>query len=273
MIMADMMTLSREAVLEGVGVHSGKPVRLRLLPSEAGRLLFRRSDLGRESVLDPRKMEAKNASCFRDGDFEVLTLEHLLAALSAFGIGSLAIELDAAEVPILDGSASPFVRAVEKAGRRALGIPWPPLEVREPGRVEEGDASIEFAPHPGLKISYEIEYAHPAIGRQAIGIEIDAASFAAEIAPARTFGFVSDLERYRRLGLALGSSLENTIGLDDAKVVNPPLRFPDEFVRHKVLDLAGDLALLGRPVRGHFKARRAGHALHLKAVRALLGRS
>jgi len=266
------MTLEREIVLEGVGVHSGAPVRLRLIPSGSGRLLFRRSDLGREAVLDPRRMEAMSSSSLRAGDFEVRTVEHLLAALSALGVGSLDIELTAAEVPIRDGSAAPFVRAAQEAGRRRLGIPWAPLEVSRPGRVEDKDASIEFEPHPGLSVSYEIEYAHPAIGRQEISLEIDAGTFAAEIGPARTFGFVRDLERFRRLGLALGSSLENTIGLDDERVVNPPLRFPDEFVRHKVLDLVGDLAWLGRPVRGRFKARRAGHALHRRTVLALLGR-
>ncbi|MBN2207200.1 MAG: UDP-3-O-[3-hydroxymyristoyl] N-acetylglucosamine deacetylase [Candidatus Aminicenantes bacterium] len=267
-----MMTLAREAVLEGVGVHSGKPSRLRLIPSAAGRIVFRRADLGRESVLDPRKTEAKNASCFRDGDFEILTLEHLLAALYALGVGSLDVELNAAEVPIMDGSAAPFVRAVERAGLRPLGVIWVPIDIREEGRVEDGDASVVFEPNAGLKVSYEIEYAHPAVGRQAVSLEIDAATFAAEVAPARTYGFISDLERFRSLGLALGSSLENTIGLDDEKVVNPPLRFPDEFVRHKVLDLVGDLALLGRPVRGHFRARRAGHVLHQKVVRSLLNR-
>jgi UDP-3-O-[3-hydroxymyristoyl] N-acetylglucosamine deacetylase len=268
--MADMMTLAREAVLEGVGVHTGKPVRLRLVPSAAGRLLFRRSDLGRASVLDPRKTDAKNASRFRDGDFEVLTLEHLLAALFALDVGSLEIELDAAEVPILDGSAAPFVQALEEAGLRSAGAGRPPLEIRRPGRIEDGGASVDFGPYPGLKISYEIEYAHPAIGRQSISLEIDPETFRSEVAPARTFGFTADLDRYRRLGLALGSSLENTLGFDDEKAVNPPLRFPDEPVRHKVLDLVGDLALLGRPVRGHFRARRAGHALHLRVVRALL---
>jgi UDP-3-O-[3-hydroxymyristoyl] N-acetylglucosamine deacetylase len=268
--MAEMMTLARVAVLEGVGVHSGKPVKLWLRPSQTGRILFRRLDLGREAVLDPRKMEAKNSSCFRDGDFEVLTLEHLLAALYAFGIGSAEIELTAAEVPILDGSAAPFVRALEEAGARPIGRPWDPIKILEPHIIRSGEASLSFEPYQGFKITYGIEYSHPAVGRQEIGLDIDASSFAKEVAPARTFGFVRDLESYRSRGLALGSSLENTIGLDDEKVVNPPLRFPDEFVRHKVLDLLGDLALLGRPVQGHFRARRAGHALHHQAVRFLL---
>lgn len=270
--MPDMLTLEREATLLGVGVHTGTPVRLRLIPSEAGRILFRRPDLGREAVLDPRKMEAKNSSCFRAGGFEVLTVEHLLAALYALGIGSLDIELTAAEVPILDGSAAPFVRALKDAGCRPVGRPWMPIDILRPGRIEDQGAELAFEPHPGLKISYEIEYAHPAIGRQEISLEIDAGTFEREVAPARTYGFVRDLDRYRSLGLAMGSSMDNTIGLDDEKVVNPPLRFPDEFVRHKVLDLVGDLALLGRPVRGYFKARRAGHALHLRAILDLLDR-
>jgi len=271
--MPEIMTLKREAFLAGVGVHSGLPVELRLKPSETGRILFRRLDLGREAVLDPRKMEAKNSSCFRDGDFEVLTLEHLLAALYAFGIGSAEIELTAAEVPILDGSAAPFVRALGEVGTEPIGRAWDPIKIVEPHLFQSEDASLAIEPYQGFKISYGIEYSHPAIGRQEISLDIDAASFAKEVAPARTFGFVGDLESYRVRGLALGSSLENTIGLDDDKVVNPPLRFPDEFVRHKVLDLLGDLALLGRPVLGHFRAWRAGHALHLQAVRFLLGRT
>ncbi len=271
--MPEMRTLKREAVLSGIGVHSGKPVELRLRPSNAGRILFRRLDLDREAVLDPRKMEAKYASCFRDGDFEIQTVEHLLAALYAFEIGSAEIELTAAEVPILDGSAAPFVRALKDAGAKTIGRPWDPVKILEPHIVRSEEASLSFEPYRGFKITYGIEYSHPAIGRQEIGLDIDAVSFAKEVAPARTFGFVRDLESYRSRGLALGSSLENTIGLDDAKVVNPPLRFPDEYVRHKVLDLVGDLALLGRPVLGHFKAYRAGHALHLQVVRLLLSRN
>lgn len=265
------MTLAREAVFEGVGVHSGDPVRLRLVPSRDGRILLRRLDLGREAVLDPGKMEARNSSCFRDGGFTLMTLEHLLASLAAFGIGSAEVELTAGEVPILDGSAAPFVREIERAGLAPAGRTWAPLEVAAPEVFRSGDATLAMESHPGLRISYGIEFPHPAIGRQEISLEIDAATFAREVAPARTFGFVRDLESYRRRGLALGSSLENTVGLDDDKVVNPPLRFPDEFVRHKVLDLVGDLALLGRPVRGHFRAWRAGHALHLQAVRRLSG--
>jgi UDP-3-O-[3-hydroxymyristoyl] N-acetylglucosamine deacetylase len=270
--MAGLLTLAREEVLDGIGVHSGTPVRLRLKPSESGVVLFRRLDLGRAAALDPRRMEVRSSSCFRDGDFEVRTIEHLLAALYASGIGSVEVELTAAEVPILDGSAAPFVRALAEAGTRALDRPWEPIRVLEPQVLRAGEASLGWEPHPGFKISYRIDYAHPAIGRQEISLEIDSASFAREVAPARTFGFVRDLEAFRKIGLGLGSSLENTIGLDEEKVVNPPLRFPDEFVRHKVLDLVGDLAQLGRPVQGHFKAERAGHALHQRAVRCLLDR-
>jgi UDP-3-O-[3-hydroxymyristoyl] N-acetylglucosamine deacetylase len=144
------------------------------------------------------------------------------------------------------------------------------MKVVAPFTVEEGGASIEAVPDFGLRISYVIEFDHPAIGSQSVDIRVTTESFRSEIAPARTFGFLKDVPELRRRGLTLGGSFANALLLDDEKLVNGPLRFPDEFVRHKVLDLVGDLYLLGVPVRGHFKARKAGHALHIKAVRYLL---
>ena len=272
--MINQRTIRNEVRLEGVGVHSGKPVRLTLRPSEGGKILFRRPDLGGlETAVDPGRVEALNGTTIVGPRFKVRTVEHLLAALFAFGVNSLIVELDADEVPILDGSALPFVQALEKAGLRPFAGNNPALGIRRPFAVEDNGASIVAEPAPageGFWLSYTIEYPHPSIGRQSRSLSLTPETFAGEVAPARTFGFIKDVETLRGRGLALGASFENTVVLDSERIMNGPLRFPDEFVRHKLLDLAGDLALLGRPIVGRFTAHRAGHRLHLQAVRFLL---
>jgi UDP-3-O-[3-hydroxymyristoyl] N-acetylglucosamine deacetylase len=272
--MVPRKTLAREFSLDGVGVHSGKAVRLTVLPSEAGAFVFRRSDLGgREAPLAAAGFEALNSTTIVAGGFKVRTVEHLLAALSANGVGSAVIVLDADEVPILDGSARPFVRALEEAGTRVLVVPSPGLRIARPFAVSEGGASVIVEPpaaEAALDLTYTIEYPHPAIGRQSFSVRLAPAEFAREIAPARTFGFLGDVEELHRRGLALGASYANTVVLDDDAVVSGPLRFRDEFVRHKILDLAGDLALLGRPLAGRVTAFKAGHRLHIEAVKFLL---
>jgi UDP-3-O-[3-hydroxymyristoyl] N-acetylglucosamine deacetylase len=272
--MVSRNTLAREFSLDGVGVHSGKPVRLALVPSEAGSIVFRRSDLGgRELPLAAAGFEALNSTTIVGERFKVRTVEHLLATLFANGVGSAVVVLDADEVPIMDGSARPFVRALEEAGTCALGSPCRGLRISRPFAVFDGGASIVAEPPSGegaLDLSYAIEYPHPAIGRQSRSVRLTPGTFAREIAPARTFGFLADVEELRRRGLALGASYENTVVLDAEAVINGPLRFPDEFVRHKLLDLAGDLALLGRPLAGRITAFKAGHRLHLEAVKFLL---
>jgi UDP-3-O-[3-hydroxymyristoyl] N-acetylglucosamine deacetylase len=266
-------TLGTEVVLTGVGVHSGQPVRMILRPSDGGRILFRRPDLGGADVpLANDNVECLNSTTLVTERFKIRTVEHVLAALFAHGIQSLVIELDADEVPILDGSARPFVEAIEKAGTRDLEPAAIPLSIPTTVTVHEEDASITASPVTGacgLWLSYTIDYPHPAIRTQSFEFMLNPASFAREIAPARTFGFLADVESLHRRGLALGASTENTVVLDYARVVNPPLRFLDEFVRHKLLDLVGDLALLGRPLSGRFSAVKAGHRLHLKLVQAL----
>jgi UDP-3-O-[3-hydroxymyristoyl] N-acetylglucosamine deacetylase len=269
-------TIERAAELSGAGVHSGKAVRMRLLPSDSGSILFRRTDLGGlEMALSSDTVESRNSTTLVGDAFRVRTVEHLMAVLFAFGLGSLVVELDADELPIMDGSAQPFADAVAAAGTRILGRGIEPLVVRTPFSVEEGGASVVFEPpaggDSGLVLSYTIAYEHPAIGEQSREIRLDPETFAREIAPARTFGFLRDVESLRRQGLALGASMDNTVVLDETAVVNGPLRFPDEFIRHKLVDLAGDLALIGRPLRGRVAARKAGHKLHLRAVRRLLG--
>jgi UDP-3-O-[3-hydroxymyristoyl] N-acetylglucosamine deacetylase len=263
-------TLAGPARFSGVGAHTGRFVRVTLKPSDGGRVFFRRSDLaGLVIGLDPARAEAQSCTVLRAEGGAVRTVEHLLAALLMCGVDSAEVELDGEEVPVLDGSAAPLVELVRREGKRELDEERTVLAVSEPLTLVEGDASICFEPAAGLEVSYLIEYGHPAIGRQEMSLELNEETFRTGVAPARTFGFLKDAEALRARGLALGSSLENAVVLDDAGVVNPPLRFPDEFVRHKILDLAGDLALLGAPLRARVTARRAGHGLHQRAVREL----
>jgi len=267
----DKLTINKALFFRGIGIHTGKVIDLALRPSDSGEIVFRRTGVdGPGLVLDPRDVGARNCSYLESEQGRIETVEHLLAALSAFGVDSLDVETNGPEIPILDGSAMPFTDAISGAGTRPAGPGGKVMKVVAPFTVEEGGASVEAVPDPGLRISYVIEFNHPAIGSQSADIRVTTESFRSEIAPARTFGFLKDVPELRRRGLALGGSFANALLLDDEKLVNGPLRFPDEFVRHKVLDLVGDLYLLGVPVRGHFKARKAGHALHIKAVRYLL---
>src|SRR5207244_1284686 len=192
-------------------------------------------------------------------DVAVGTVEHLLAAVMAFGITDLDVHIDGPEVPIIDGSALPFMHLIDAAGVRDLAADLPVLRIKQPIEVVEGDKSIRITPSNSLVIKYRIDFDHPAIGRQAFHFDFRDDNFLRKIAPARTFGFMRDVEKLRAGGLARGGSLENAIVLDDRSVVNGPLRFRDEFVRHKILDLVGDLALVGRPIAGELTAHRAGH--------------
>ncbi len=268
-------TIAGPVAFEGVGVHSGTPVHLRLLPAERPGIVFRRTDLeNAEMPLTPERVESHNSTALMGDRFSVRTVEHLLAALWVPGIDALTVELDADEIPILDGSAGPFAQAVQSAGITVLPFRQPTLRLVKPFRVDDGaGASVVFSPSgPGedLDLSYTIVYDHPAIRTQSLRRPLRWDIFVREIAPARTFGFFKDVEGYRARGLALGASVENTVVLDETAVINGPLRFPDEFVRHKLLDLVGDLALLGRPFRAKVFGEKAGHQLHFQAVRHLL---
>ncbi len=268
---AKKSTLKREVRFQGIGIHTGKKVDLRLRPSSSGEVVFRRSDLDNVEIsLNPRKIKARNSTCLVGQGFKVQTIEHLLAVLHMFGIDSLVIETNEEEIPIMDGSASPFVRAISKAGKRPLPQKKKFIKILKAFVVGEGNAFISAHPDPEFRISYSIEYDHPLIRRQELSLALNSERFAAEVAPARTFGFLKDVPSLRSQGLAMGGSLENAVVLDDKGIVGGRLRYPDEFVRHKILDLIGDLALLGSPLLGHFKAEKAGHSLHLKAVRFLL---
>jgi UDP-3-O-[3-hydroxymyristoyl] N-acetylglucosamine deacetylase len=264
-------TLRRDVRFSGVGVHSGQEVSLRLAPSSSGEIVFRRTDLGNLEVrIDPESVEARNSSVLVAPQCRIRTIEHLMATLFIFGIDSLTIELDGDEIPALDGSAVPFAEAVQEAGVRPVEGRKRSIRILEQITIYEKGASILCYPDSDFRVSYFIEYPHPAVGHQELSLAMTLESFVSEIAPARTFGFLKDVESLNRQGLALGGSLENAIVLDDVAVLNPPLRFPDEFVRHKILDLIGDFSLLGHPLIGHFRAYKAGHALHLRTVRYLL---
>ncbi|UCE22981.1 MAG: UDP-3-O-[3-hydroxymyristoyl] N-acetylglucosamine deacetylase [Candidatus Aminicenantes bacterium] len=264
-------TLQKEIQLSGIGIHTGKEVELRLKPSSSGKISFRRTDLsGLEVSLDPRVVKAKNSIYIEAKGCKIQTLEHLLAVLYVFGIDSLVVEMDNDEIPIMDGSAAPFVEAILEAGVRHLPERKEFIQILKPFSLHEGDASLSFYPDSGFKITYCIEYDHPLIQKQELSLDVNVESFVSEIAPSRTFGFLKDVPALRAQDLALGGSLDNAVVLDEKGLLNGTLRFPDEFVRHKILDLIGDLSLMGSPLIGHFKAQRAGHNLHLKAVHFLL---
>jgi len=268
-------TIAEKVSCQGRGLHSGVPVQLILEPARADTgILFVRQDGGR-SVEIPARASAvsstNHATSLARGDVGVATVEHLLAALYALEIDNVIVELDGPEVPVMDGSAAPFLELIERAGVYGQSEPRSRLEVVRPVEVAVGERRISIEPAEGFQISYAVDFAHPAIGRQMFEIpRFGRAVFEDEIANARTFGFLEEVEALWRAGLARGGSLENTVVLDEAEVVNPEgLRFPDEFVRHKILDLIGDLALLGVRIEGHVRVERGGHSLHHQLVCAL----
>jgi UDP-3-O-[3-hydroxymyristoyl] N-acetylglucosamine deacetylase len=268
-------TLRREVEISGIGLHSGRRVALRLTPASGGSgVRFRRTDLGGAEI--PATTEALDrcayATNLRRGEATVATVEHLLSALYSRGVDNAEVSVDGPELPILDGSAVPFLDLIREAGVRDLPDPRRAIEVLRPIAIVEPGKEIVVYPAPRLEVSYLIDFDHPAIGMQERTLVIDAESYAQEVAPARTFTFVRDVEALRHLGLALGGSLTNAVVLDDHRLLNSTLRFPDEFVRHKILDLLGDLALLSVPLLGHVMAFKAGHDLHGRLVTEILAR-
>jgi len=267
-------TVAREIELRGIGVHSGRESALRIKPAPEGTgIVFRRTDLpGNPEV--PAELEYVTGTDLGtnlgDGDAEVLTVEHVLAAMAALEVDNALLELDGPEPPILDGSFAPYVDAVRKAGRQPQDALARVIEVESVVAVENGqDASYVALPHDQYRISATIDFDHGAIGRQYGAFDIDGERFSDGLAQARTFGFVADAETLRARGLALGASLDNTVVLDDAGVLNAELRFPDEFLRHKVGDLVGDLALIGGRFRGHVVVERPSHRGNVELARAL----
>jgi UDP-3-O-[3-hydroxymyristoyl] N-acetylglucosamine deacetylase len=271
--MTAQRTLRRATTCAGIGLHSGRKVTLSLRPAAAGSgIRFRRLDLGGLEV--PAEINHLGAINYATGlmrdAVQVETVEHLLAAVVSLGVDNLTVELNSPEVPIMDGSASPFVYLIQDVGVKTLDAPRRYLKVHRPISLSAGDKRIAIYPSDHFKVTYSIAYDHPLLRHQSRTIRLTGESFVDEIAPARTFTFLKEVEMLRRQGLALGGSLENAIVIGDTGVLNSALRFDDEFVRHKILDAVGDLALLGRPVLGHVVAHRAGHALHTQLARQLL---
>ncbi len=267
-------TTIRHAIeTSGIGLHSGSPVKLRLRPGAPNQgIEFRRSDLEGYRVEAAAANIARVSyatSLMKKGVF-ISTTEHLLAALIGCEIDNITAEIDNLELPILDGSAQPYVEMLDRALPRPQRRPRAYLEIVEPLELSEGGKFIGVYPGRGWQLCYEINFPHPAIGRQRFELDLTRESFRRELAPARTFGFLRDVEAMRRQGLIRGGGFENAVVLDDRRVVNGPLRYADEFVRHKMLDLIGDLALLGMPMRGRVHADKAGHALHTALVKRLM---
>jgi UDP-3-O-[3-hydroxymyristoyl] N-acetylglucosamine deacetylase len=270
---APRRSINTSVSITGIGLHSGIYTSVELRPARSGSgLTFVRRDLDGLKIpaLQASTTALDYATTVGKDDVSVGTVEHLLSALMASGITDVEIHIDGAEVPIVDGSALPFMHLIEAAGVRELGTEVPVLKIREPIEVVDGEKSIRIEPANRLVLKYRIDFPHPVIGKQSFQFEVDRDNFLKKVAPARTFGFVRDVEKMRAAGLARGGSVENCIVLDDERVMNGPLRFRDEFVRHKVLDLMGDLALIGRPIVGEITANRAGHALHSRFVARIL---
>ena len=268
-------TLRSEVSVEGTGLHTGKPVRATLKPAQPGTgLVFRRVDLDDQPLLAATVDNVAGTSwetVLGQGDAKVGTIEHLLAPLTVYGIDNLEILLEGPEPPALDGSGRDWCALIQEAGiEEQDGPPTDSVVVRDPFVIREGDSTYTIAPHAGYRITAVIEFDHPAIGRQSVTVEVEPESFCAEIAPARTFGLESWREMLHAKGLALGATYDNTIvATEDGLATGTQLRFPDEFVRHKVLDLVGDLSLVGAPIRGHVIAERPSHRGNVTVARRL----
>jgi len=266
-------TLKSRVTLSGVGVHSGKPVAIHFAPADADTgVVFQVADREFRAIVS--EVGATDL-CTLLGDpagQHVATIEHLMAALFGLGIDNLVIEVEGAEIPILDGSAAQFVEAIDLAGIEVQGVKRRYIRVLKPVRIESGASWAEFRPYGGTRFEVEIDFESPAIGRQSFASDINDDIFRREISRARTFGFMKDVERLWAAGYALGSSLENSVVIgDDNHIINMEgLRFSNEFVRHKTLDAMGDLALAGARFIGCFRSYRGGHRLNAAALRRLL---
>ncbi|WP_350336141.1 UDP-3-O-acyl-N-acetylglucosamine deacetylase [Coralliovum pocilloporae] len=268
-------TLAEPVELSGIGVHSGKPVSMTLHPAEDDHgIVFLRSEDGKDyEIRASHKVVSATELCTVLGDpssVSVATVEHLMAALVAYGVDNVLIEIDGPEVPVFDGSSAAYIDAFEQVGlkqqRRARRF----IKVLKPVRIENGQSYAELRPFDGSRFEVEIDFDTPVIGRQKFSGDLSPAVFRDELSRARTFGFMKDVEGLWAMGYALGSSLDNTVVLGDDEVVNPEgLRYPDEFVRHKTLDAVGDLSLAGAPILGLYRSYRGGHRVNINMVKAL----
>jgi UDP-3-O-[3-hydroxymyristoyl] N-acetylglucosamine deacetylase len=267
-------TIASEIPLQGIALHSGLMVRLRLVPAEAGTgIVFVRTDAGGARI--PATLEylapSRYSTVLACGGVQVGTIEHLMAALAALRVDDLIVELDGPEPPILDGSSRQFVEAILDTGRQPLALDRQYLTLVRPIVLSDQDKRISAYPGSEFRVTYAIDFEHPLLGYQELSVSVwREEDFIAKLAAARTFTFETEVDELRRRGLALGGSLDNALVLGADRLLNPELRFPDEFVRHKMLDLTGDLALLGHPLRAHVLAYRAGHDLHTRLAQRIL---
>lgn len=268
--MSHQRTLERPVYCEGIGLHTGEKGAMTLRPAQANRgVIFRRTDLPGTPIIEARPenvADTQFATTIAKDGASVKTIEHLMSALAGMGVDNVQVDLAGPEVPILDGSAAPFVDLLRQAGLRRQFAPKTFLKVRQPIGVEVGTRSLRIVPSPRLKVIYTMCFDHPLLGEQTVALEMGRERYAREVAPSRTYGFLRDLDWLRQMGLAKGGSAENALVIGEEGVLNGPLRFPDELVRHKILDLLGDLYLLGKPLVGTIIAHGAGHQLHVQLV-------
>ncbi len=268
-------TVQSKVSCTGVGLHSGNPITLSLLPARADSgIVFVRKDLERPveiPALSQFVVDTTMATTIGKDGVRVGTIEHLMAALAGLGIDNCRVELDGPEVPIMDGSAAPFVYLIRSAGIELQRAMKRFLLIRKPVSIQDGDKEASFLPASQFSVSFTIDFDHPLISNQSFKMDFSDRFFDREICRARTFGFYREVEMMKKMGLAKGGSIENAIVIDDFSILNPDgLRFPDEFVRHKILDSIGDVSLLGMPVIGHLVAHKSGHALNHKLVTKVL---
>ncbi len=265
-------TIKKPVEIVGIGLHKGVPVKLRLEPlGENSGIVFYRSDKGVSIELSPKNVvDTKMATVLGKDGVVVSTIEHLMSAVYAFGIDNLRIVIDNDEVPIMDGSAISFVMMIKEAGIEELSENKKFIKITKEVKIEENGKFALLKPSEKISFDFEINFSHPMIGNQKYYFEFSTKNYIEEISKARTFGFLKEVQYLRSIGLALGGSLENAIVLDDKGILNDSLRFPDEFVRHKILDAIGDMSLLGNNFIGEYKAKASGHHLnHLLTKKVL----
>ncbi|MEW6680136.1 MAG: UDP-3-O-acyl-N-acetylglucosamine deacetylase [bacterium] len=262
-------TINKEVSLSGIGLHTGQNITIALKPAPPNTgIVFIKDDVEIPAKLCYVSSSYREISLKKDGR-EIRTIEHLLGSLFSFSITNLFIEVNGSEIPIMDGSSLPFALLIKSAGIKKQEGRMKYLSFTGPVEIKEDGRSISILPYNGFKVSYTISFSHPVVKKQSLELKIDETSFIKEIAPARTFGFLDEVNSLRQAGLIKGGSLENAIVVSDDEIINKPLRYEDEFVRHKILDLIGDLFLLGIPLKGHIIANCSGHSLNIKLARRI----
>ena len=266
-------TIAKKVHNVGIGLHKGEPIRLTLEPLEAGSgIVFYRSDLGVSFKAEPKNViNTQMATVVGSEKGYISTIEHLMSAINAYGIDNIRIIVDANEIPVMDGSSASFCMLLDEAGARELDANKKALIIKRVVEIREGDKLVRLSPSKSPKFDYTIKFSHPLIGTQHHVFEFSKKAYLKEISRARTFGFLKDVQALRSMGLALGGSLENAVVIDENKILNPEgLRFENEFVRHKILDAIGDLALVGAPILGDYTAFAGSHDLNHKLTLAVL---